>query len=272
MYLVIDTGGTTTRGAGSENGNTLSKTKIIPTEHDFEKGITLINQTADELSNKEKITAIAGGIAGPLDHAKSMLIKSPHIAGWVHKPLKQELERVFECKVYLENDTAVGGLGEAVFGAGKDRKIVAYLAIGTGVGGCRIVNGQIDANSLGFEPGHQIILENGSPCNCGGKGHLETLVGGYYLERAYKQKAKDITDIDIWKEVAKYLSLGLSNTIVHWSPDVVVLGGGVTQHIPLEEIRKHVAKYLTIFPNPPEIVKANLGNEAGLFGALKLIS
>lgn len=272
MYLVFDMGGTNIRLAVSPDGQNLSDFKSIPTEQDFSQGLRAIKQTGIELSKGQTITGVAGGIAGPLDKEKTMLVKSPHISGWVNKPLKKELEKIFNCKVELENDTALGGLGEAVFGEGKGSKIIAYIAVGTGVGGARIVDAKIDQNSQGFEPGHQIILPNGSPCQCGGVGHLETLVGGYYLERTYKQKGEDITDENIWNEVCKYLAIGLYNTTVHWSPDIIILGGSVTKSISLDKLQQNLDQLLTIFPKSPKIIKASLDNKAGLFGGLKLLS
>ena len=271
MYLVFDIGGTNTRIAISIDGKTL-KTNIVPTEKDFETGIQLIQKVSDGLKGSEKIDAVAGGIAGPLDSNKTMLIKSPHVSGWVDKPLKSELERIFNCQVFLENDTALVGLGEATRGAGEGKNIVAYITVSTGVGGVRIVDGKIDKNSLGFEPGHQVILPNGAACNCGGAGHLETLAGGFYLERTYKQKAENIKDPQVWQEVARYLGLGLCNSIVHWSPDIVVLGGAVMKSVDIEKVKIYLKEYLTIFPIPPEIVLAKFDSDGGLYGALKLLT
>lgn len=250
------------RVAVSSDGKNLDATKTIPTPKDFEQGIQTLKQTADELSKGQKIQAIAGGVAGPLDKGKTMLIKSPHIGGWVNKPLKQGLSEIFGAEVILENDTALVALGEASFGAGAGKNIVAYLGIGTGVGGARIVNGKIDANCLGFEPGHQIIVIDGNPCRCGGKGHLETYVAGYYLEK----------DTANWDEVAKYLAVGLNNTIVHWSPDIVVLGGSVMQSIPMTQVKKYLKENLCIFPQLTDVVLSKLGNEAGFYGGLTILS
>lgn len=272
MQLVFDIGGTKTRIAVSSNGQTLLRSKIIPTPKDFVQGLQAIKQVADELAEGENITTVAGGIAGPLNHPKTMLLKSPHLSNWIKQPLKTELERVFNAAVKLENDTALGGLGEARFGEGKNSEIVVYIAIGTGVGGVRITNGQIDKNSLGFEPGHQIIVPDGNDCNCGGKGHLEAYVAGAYLEKIYHQKGEDIKDPKIWDQLAKYLAIGLHNSIVHWSPDIVVLGGSVTQSIPLESVQEYLKEYLTIFPEVPQINKAALVTDAGLYGALALLS
>ncbi len=252
MYLLFDIGGTNLRVAVSD-GNSLIKTKIVPTPKDFEHGIEAIKQ----LFPGEKIDKIAGGIAGPLNPEKSELIKSPHLSGWVNKPLKEKLREVFSADVLLENDSALVGLGEAV---GLNKKIVAYIGIGTGIGGVRIVNNKIDQNSLGFEPGHQIIEIDGKICNCGGRGHLEAYVGGAYVGR----------NAD-WDSVAKYLSVGLSNTIVHWSPDIVILGGSVLQSISIEKVKSYLEKDLTIFPNVPQIVPSKLGNKGGLYGALSIL-
>lgn len=271
MYLLFDIGGTNTRIATSIDGETLASTKIIPTDKNFEVGIQVIKKIADELRETEKIDAVSGGIAGPLDSVKTMLVNSPHVINWVNKPLKTELEKIFNCPVYLENDTALVGLGEANFGAGVNKKIVAYITVSTGVGGVRVVDGKIDVNSLGFEPGHQVILPNGQPCNCGGIGHLETLVGGFYLERTYKQKPEGIKDPKVWNEVAKYLGLGLCNISVHWSPDIIILGGAVMKSLDLEKVKVYLKEYLTIFPTPPEVVLAKFDRDGGLYGALKII-
>lgn len=244
------------------DGSKIIQTKILPTPPDFEQGITAIKQVADELSQGQKIAKIAGGVAGPLDKEKTTLIKSPHIEGWVNRPLKQRLTEIFGAQVLLENDTALVALGEAAAGAGIGKNIVAYLGIGTGVGGARIVNGKIDANSLGFEPGHQIIDIDGNPCQCGGKGHLETYVAGRYLDR-------NTAD---WDQVAKYLAVGLNNTIVHWSPDMVILGGSVMQSIPLDQVKNYLKENLSIFPQAPDVVLSKLGSEAGFYGGLTTLA
>lgn len=256
----------------SKDGKAISEYQILPTPKEFEEGIQTLVQTAAKLSGGGKFEAVAGGIAGPLDSEKTMLVKGPHIAGWVQKPFKKSLEEAFSCPVYLENDADLAGLGEASFGAGIDENIVVYLTISTGVGGVRITDEQIDINALGFEPGHQIIVPDGNECQCGGKGHLEAYIGGYYLEKIHGKKAENIDDPNVWEQVANYLAIGLHNSIVHWSPDIIVLGGSVTQSIPLDKVKEKLAELLTIFPSSPDIVKSSLGDRAGLFGALKLLT
>ena len=272
MYLVFDIGGTSMRIGVSPDGTNISQVKSVTTPPEFENGISTIQEIAAQLSHAVKIEKLAGGIAGPLDKDKTMMIASPQISGWIQKPFKRRLEEVFNCDVYLENDATLGGLGEAVFGAGRGYDIVAYISIGTGLGGTRFVKGKIDENSLGFEPGHQIIdINSDLVCGCGGKGHLEAFAGGASLEIRYNKKPENINDPKIWDEVAKYLAIGLNNTIVHWSPDMIVLGGSVAKSISLDDITKHLETFLTIFPSSPPLVKATLGDMAGLLGALEYL-
>ncbi len=270
MYVLFDIGGTKTRITVSD-GNSVPEPKIIPTPPDFQQGLQTIKTIADELANGQKIDGVAGGIAGPLDSDKTMLVKSPHVGGWINKPLKEELQKLFGNNVHLENDADLGGLGEATKGAGKDHNIVAYYTVSTGVGGVRIVDGKIDQNTLGFEPGHQIIIPDGNQCECGGKGHLEAYVGGLYLPRTYQQKGEEITDPKIWDEISKNLAIGLTNSTVHWSPDIFVLGGSVSKSLPLDRVEFYLKQDLTIFPKTPALAKGILGDSAGLYGALVLL-
>ncbi len=271
MYLLFDIGGTNIRITVSD-GKTVNEPRIVPTPLDFQEGIETIKKIADELSNGQKIKQVAGGIAVVFNEDKSIPISTSHLHGWVNKPLKDSLEKQFQVPVTLENDTAVYGLGEATVRKEARKNIVVYLTISTGVGGVRIVNQKIDKNALGFEPGHQIIVIDGNSCHCGGKGHLETYVGGWYLERDYHLKAENIKDPQIWDKVAKYLAVGLNNTIVHWSPDILILGGAVMKSISLEKVKSYLSEKLTIFPTPPKLILAQLGDKGGLYGALALLN
>lgn len=270
MYLLFDIGGTHTRIADSPDGQTLSTINFAYTPQEFGKFIGMLKQVAWEFSH-QKIKGIAVGVTGILNPDKTGLAISPHLKDWVNKPLKEELEKLFKSPTFLENDTAMAGLGEATRGAGTAGKIVAYITVSTGVGGVRIVDKKIDKNAQGFEVGHQIITPNGSPCDCGGKGHWETLIGGSYLERIYKQKPEQIKDEAIWTEVTKYISIGLHNIIVSWSPDIIVLGGSVMESISLDKVKSQVSEYLTIFPHAPKIVLSTLEDKGGLFGALSYL-
>jgi len=259
------------RLAISRDGKNIEEPKILNTPKDFDEGMLLFKKTALSLSDGKKIKASAGGIAGPLDGKKAMLVNSPNLPGWVNKPLKETIEKFIDAPVYIENDAAVAGLGESLVGAGKGYAIVAYITVSTGVGGARIVDGKIDRNAMGFEPGHQIIEINGPLCpTCGIPGHLEGYVSGTAISKKYGKKPQNITDSKVWDEVAYYLAFGVHNSLLHWSPDVIILGGSMMKSIPLEKLRENLHKILTIFPKAPLVKLAELGDKGGLYGALAM--
>ncbi len=274
MFLLFDIGATKMRLAVSKDGKSFGVPKILKTPKDFNEAVGLFKTEAFNLCEGRKIKAAAGGVKGVLDKGKNRLVAVPILTDWTHKPLKENLSKILRVPVFLENDTALVGLGEAVYGAGKGYGVVVYITISTGVGGVIIVGGEIDENTMGFEPGHQIINFDGPPCFfCGVPGHLEEYISGAAFERRYAKKPYEITDPAIWDEAAKFLAYGLNNTIVHWSPDIVVLGGSMMKEIgiPIERVRFYLKNILKIFPEPPLIEKASLGDIGGLYGALTFL-
>ncbi len=270
MYILFDIGGTNMRVVSADRKQFLAEPVIVSTPKDFGEGIETLKRIIDNLKKDEKIEAIVGGIAGPLNHAKTMLAQSPNLSGWVGHDLKNALAEAYNVPVELENDSAMVGLGEANYGAGRGKDIVVYMTISTGVGGVRIVNGNIDESAMGFEPGHQIIDPDNSLCpTCDGN-DLEAYVSGTAIEKRYGKKPYEIHDDAIWDELAKFLAYGLNNTIVHWSPDIIVLGGSMMKEIgiPVPAVRKHLAEIMKIYPNIPSIVKSELVDFGGLYGAL----
>nr|MBD3359321.1 ROK family protein [Candidatus Buchananbacteria bacterium] len=268
MYLLFDIGGTKTRLAITKNGKKLDQVKIFSTPEDFEFGSNLIYEQALVLSQRKKIKTVYGGLAGPLDKTKSKLLNAPNLPTWINKPFKNKLKQKFKVPVYLENDAALAGLGEANYGAGQGYKIIAYLTISTGVGGAKIVNRQIEQNSLGFEPGHQLI-------NYDGKKNSQTLeenISGSYLQTKYKRPAKKIKDQKIWQNEARLLAYGLNNLVVLWSPEIIILGGSLMDSINLSLVKKYLKQTVNIFPDIPDLKKAKKGDLSGLYGALSLIN
>ncbi|MEK7460296.1 MAG: ROK family protein [Patescibacteria group bacterium] len=270
MFILFDIGGTKMRVVATDKEKFLGEPIVVSTPRSFEEGIETLKNIIGNLANGSQIEALVGGIAGPLDKEKTKLVKSPNLSGWVGHDIKNILMSEYNVPVSLENDAALVALGEANFGAGRGYSIVAYLTISTGVGGARIVNGAIDEGSLGFEPGHQIIDPDNTLCpTCEGN-DLEAYVSGTAIEKRFGKKPYDIHDDAIWDELAKFLAYGLHNTVLHWSPDVVVLGGSMMKEvgIPIDSVRKHLAEILRIFPQIPEIKKSELADFGGLYGAL----
>jgi len=273
MYLLFDIGGTKMRLAVSVDGKTLHNIQIVPTPDSFDQGINTFKTIASQLNHPGDLQAIIGGVAGVFDSSKSFLTIAPHMADWTSKPLKQVLSDAFNVPVYLENDAALAALGEANFGAGMGYKIVAFLTISTGVGGARIIDGKLDVNSHGFEPGHQIITFGGNVCpGCTSLGHLEAYISGTAIEHTYHVKPDQIQDSAIWEGVARWLAVGLNNVTVFWSPNIIVLGGSTMKSIPLERVRFYLKETLNIFASPPTVVLGKLADQAGLYGGLAYLN
>ena len=275
MYILFDIGATKMRVAASFDGRSFDRryVKIAATPKHFKDGIALLRLLARELSEHapraalRKVIGVAGGVAGSLDAKKETIFHAPNMSKWDNRPLKKELQKAFRTKnVFLENDTALVGLGEAVRGAGRGKQIVAYITVSTGINGVRIVNGEIDRSALGFEIGHQILDKNTAHT-------MEYFAGAAALKKRYGMPAEKIHNPAVWKMAIKYLAIGIHNIILHWSPHVVVLGGGTIQsgNINAAHVEKSVNKILTIFPKSPPIKKASLGDLGGLYGALAFL-
>ncbi|OGM60716.1 hypothetical protein A2892_01575 [Candidatus Woesebacteria bacterium RIFCSPLOWO2_01_FULL_39_10b] len=268
MFLLFDIGGTKMRLAVSKDCKEILSFQVFDTPLGFKEAIKIIANYWQKVGSNAKLTAVVGGVAGVFNKEKTRLFKSPNLPEWEGEPLKEGLEKLLESKVYLENDTALAGLAEAVKGSGKGYSINAYITIGTGVGGVRIVNQKIDKNIFGFEPGHQIIDADSSIT--GKFLDLEGLVGGSGIKKRFGKNPEEINDEKIWNEITKLLAIGLANTILHWSPGVVILGGGIIQSekVSWEKLKNYLQEYLKIFPRVPEIKKSLLGDKGGLEGAL----
>jgi predicted NBD/HSP70 family sugar kinase len=272
MIALFDIGGTHTRVAVSQDGKTFGELVVLDTPQPFEDGLEQLVRTIRELAGSEPIKTIAGGIAGPLDREHTMVVNAPNLPDWNGKPFAERLGQEFGGLVILENDTAIVGLGEAVAGAGQGTSIVAYMTVSTGINGVRIVDGRIDRNALGFELGHQIISSEHALCpTCNQPGHLEGLIGGRSLEGRYGKPPHELKDdAAIWDDVIRHLAIGIHNLIVHWSPEIVVLGGGMMKDIELNDLTDQVTQLTTIFPELPTLAGAELGDVGGLHGALEL--
>lgn len=284
MYILFDIGGTNMRVALSRDGETFEEPRKIPTPADFDMGILAFKDLVNEVTGGMPIVAAGGGVAGKLlcthgrgeMHTCSAILNSPHLAGWNGKGLQSSLKAALGCPVFIQNDSAIVGLGEAVYGAGKDYEIVAYVTISTGIGGVRIVSKEIDVSAMGFEPGHQIIDAGGalSERSVGGRGSdFEGLVSGSAITARYGKKPYEITDEAFWDEMARLASYGLANTLLHWSPDVLVIGGSMMNKIgiPIERIAVYLKGNLSIYPELPVVLHSALEDNGGLYGALAFV-
>jgi predicted NBD/HSP70 family sugar kinase len=275
MYALFDIGGTKTRVAVSRDLISFGKPVKFDTPQNYGDGLTAVADAIKKLAHGEHMDGCAGGIRGPLLPDHSGIAHDDVLIGWQGKPLAADLGARIGVSVHLENDAALAALGEAHFGAGKGYRIVAYHTVSTGVGGARVVDGKIDAASRGFEPGHQTIDIDKTVCPTCESGDLEDLISGTAIEKRFGKKPYDIPQSHpIWDELAHYLAHGLKNTIVYWSPDVIVLGGSMIvgdPRIKLEDVERHTKELLAdLIPCPP-IKDALLLDNAGLYGAMILL-
>ncbi len=247
MPVFFDIGSSKIRVASLAGGETLTEPLVTATPAD---GAPAVLEALAELVAElpQPVETLVGGVTRkiPLDAA--------------------QLTARFKVPAVVENDTALVGLGEAVRGAGRGQAIVVYITVSTGVGGVRVINGQIDQSRLGFEPGHQIINYLDPEKT------LEDYVSGRAIERAQGQPPKTITDPELWSRLSQLVGYGVYNSILHWSPDMVVLGGGMfgSPGLSLPEVRQTVKQRLKIFSTCPNIVAAELGQFGGLHGAWEL--
>lgn len=252
------------RIAGSSDLETFSEPIILNTPQDFEEGVQLFANTVKDINSGENPERIIAGLPGILNENRHGLYKGPHLKGWEGQDIKKKLEELINSKVYLENDAALVGLGEANNGAGRDFPIVAYITVSTGVGGVKIVDGEIDKTKYGFEPGHRMITVGGETKE------FEDFISGTAVTKKYGKLPYEITDEAVWDELAKITAQGLYDLILDWSPDCIVLGGSMFKEVGIKV--PAVTKYLTeinqAYPSVPILKKAELGDFGGLYGGM----
>ena len=274
-YIVFDIGGTKTRIATSTDLKSFDEVRSYKTPPTFKAGMQLFVETVAELT--DDITAIAGGIRGRLMEDKSGVENDGKLTKWAGESVVGYLQKEYgTIPVFLENDAAIAGVGEAVFGGGEGLPIVAYHTVSTGVGGAKIEDGEIDQAHIGFEPGHQILDIDRTILGEDITPTLENMVSGTAVKNRFGVEPYEIPQTDIlWDELAGYLGQGLRNTILYWSPDAIVLGGSMIigdPAIKIDAIRKATARAMEGFEPTPLICEAKLGDEAGLWGGLAVLT
>ncbi len=268
--LLFDIGGTKIRAGISQTGRTIDSVQLSKTPANFSDGVQECVRLAKALLHGQEPRLCVVGIAGVLSLKKTGVLRSRNLRGWEGKPLGPSLTKALRCPVIIENDANLGGLGEAMFGAARGRPVVAFLTVGTGFGGARIVEGCLDRSALGFEPGKQIVSHQGR----GKPKTIEGLVSGAAVTKRFRKLPREIRDAGTWRSLSDLFSLGVLNAIVFWSPDVVVLGGSMLNQpgLSIQVVRRNVQQWLRVYPKHPAIVRGQLGDTAGLYGGLALAS
>jgi fructokinase len=284
----IDLGGTKIEGIlADENFETIER-KRIPTEQEngydsiLESIKNLVLELAQESDEKTSIGICAPG-AISLD---SGLIKNSNTQCLIGKDLQNDLETILHQKISLENDANCFALAEARLGAGKDHNIVFGVIMGTGVGGGIIIDGKIHhgRTNIAGEWGHHCLHNDGNSCYCGNLGCVETYISGPALEKNWfdlsslNQSLLEIIQnssnphFENWKKTfLDNFALSLSNVIDILDPDIIILGGGLSNINFLYDEGKD-AVYEKVFSDTVDtpIIKNEIGDSAGVFGACLL--
>jgi len=282
----IDLGGTKIEGILLDDKfNVIERTRISTQQ---EKGYNSITDSIVSLVNSlKKISGdtVSIGVSAPgAISKKTGLIKNSNTHCLIGKPLKEDLEQTLKQKIALDNDANCFTMAEATLGAAKEYNVVFGVIMGTGVGGGIVINGNLHRGRtyIAGEWGHHTLRIDGNKCYCGKLGCVETYISGPALEKRWttltgKTEALSsiIQNIDNtksglqWKkEFLENFAIGLANVIDILDPDVIVLGGGVSNISFLyDEGRDYI--YDKVFSDLVEtpILKNQLGDSAGVFGA-----
>jgi len=288
--LGIDVGGTKIEGILLDDNLQVINRKRKPTRQEkgyqsiLESIISLVHDLTEDCNDD-----ISVGICTPgAISKKTRLMKNSNTQCLIGKPLREDLERRLDKQIFMENDANCFALAEATLGAGKDYETVFGVIMGTGVGGGIIINGKMHRGRtyIAGEWGHHTIRPGGNQCYCGRKGCAETYLSGPALEDRWAQitgKKETLPSIinnlsgvkaQEWKnEFLENFGLGLANVIDILDPDVIILGGGISNISFLyDEGREKV--YQKVFSDLVDtpILKNKLGDSAGVFGASLLVT
>lgn len=274
MYISIDLGGTSTRIAASPDLKDVLKQIKTKTQQNVALEKDFIRKAVMEMSEGEKIRGLCLGVPGFVNKKERKLEKVVNIPSFSEFSFDEILGEVVALeKIIVQNDADLAGLAEAVRGAGKNHDVVAYLTLSTGVGGVRIAGKKLDPYQKFSEPGHMIIIEDGFQDEyCEQSGCLSAYLSGKSFEKINGINPSECEDTQIWERYAEKLSLGLINIIAMWAPDVIVLGGSISNKFEAhfkEPLMEHLAKH-KFFTIPP-IVKSEFGDDSGIIGGFVLL-
>lgn len=247
-----------------------------------------------------KIEGIGIGTPGIVDATNRIILGgAENIKGWEKLPLADEIEKATGLPTLLGNDANLMGLGETMYGAGQGATHVVFLTIGTGIGGAVVIDGKLFNGfaNRGTELGHVPLIANGEACACGSVGCLEHYASTSALVRRFAQrsaeaeiqypgeeingelivrlyKAGDKLATECLEEHCDYLGHGIAGFINIFSPQRIVIGGGLSEagDFYIEKVSRQAHRYaIPDCAANTEIIAARLGNKAGSIGAAGLI-
>ena len=281
----IDLGGTKIEGILlDEKYNTIQRKRIeTHQENGYDSIVKSIISLVNELKGKTSEEISVGMCTPGVTNANSGLIKNSNTQCLIGMPLKNDIENILGYEIVMENDANCFALSESVLGSAKGHDVVFGVIMGTGVGGGIVINETLHKGrtNIAGEWGHHTLHPNGNECYCGKQGCVETYISGPALEKRWLEISgkkeplqsivQDFSDEKAkqWKEeFLENFGIGLANVIDILDPDVIVLGGGVS-NIPFLYDEGKEAVYDKVFSDLVDtpILKNSLGDSAGVFGA-----
>ncbi len=254
----------------------------------------------------ERVEGLGYSTAGMMDVESGVIFASPNQGSWQNVPFKAMLREALQLPAWIEMDANAAALGEWWLGAGAGAEYFVYIIVGTGVGSGILFRGEVLRGWRGTagEIGHTTIDPNGPLCNCGNYGCLEAFAAGPAIalraQGALLQgrptllaelaagrelsaelvgeaaRRGDEVARDVLAREAEYLGIGVANAITLLNPQVVALGGGVIEGLgdllldPIcRAVRRRCGSWVDL--EGTRIVRATLGDDAGLLGAARLV-
>lgn len=311
-FICLDIGGTKVLGAIFDSKREIVYRIKKKTKADGDDAqnientiISLVEELVEGFNiSLEDVAAIAAGAPGVINIEKGVVLFSPNLP-WRNYEIKKAIEEKFHVPFFIGNDVNVGVYGEWKYGAAKDLRQVVGLFVGTGMGAGLILDGKLFTGyqDKGAECGHMILDPEGPKCNCGQRGCLEAFsskqgISDYIRTQAqrgratsmakavakgvFKSKALkaayeegDEVTIEAIDRACHYLAIGIGNLINTFSPEMVVLGGGVMEamnEVFMEKILKEVDRYcMPSIRDTVAIKAAALGDDSILYGSLAMI-
>ena len=309
LTIGIDVGGTKVLGGVVDESGKVLTTARKDTPRQGGSALTqTIADVAKELLEQHSVASVGVSAAGFVSSDRKTMLATPNIADWNGVDLDNQLTKLIGLPVVIENDANAAAWGEAKFGAGKNQDHMMMLTVGTGIGGGIVVNGALYRGAFGIaaEFGHMRVVPEGHICGCGARGCFEQYASGNALLRHAREAisaspevarnllsrgdgtvagltGQAITDaardgdpvaLAAFNTTGQWLGAGIASLAVLLDPACVVIGGGVIDagEILLKPTRESLERNMPFAGKHPypQIIAAQLGNEAGLVGVADL--
>ncbi|CAM01018.1 glucokinase [Saccharopolyspora erythraea NRRL 2338] len=303
LTVGVDVGGTSVRASVVDPRGAVLDTLRVPTPDTGEELDSAIADVVRGLALRHPVAAVGLAVAGFVSEDRRVVRFAPHLA-WRHVAVADRIAARVELPVVLEHDANAAAIAEQRFGAAAGARVAALVALGTGIGGALVIDGEVFRGAYGVAPelGHLRLVPDGRPCPCGKRGCWERYCSGTALVSTVRElqergdgtagplldESTPLTGVRVaraaeegdplarraMRELARWLGEGLALVADVYDPEVVVIAGGVSgsAHLFLGEARKHYAKALTGAGHRPlaRIAVAKRGDDAGMVGAATL--